>query len=78
MAEDTSPPVLTSSASTGFIEENSLVGTSVKDVNGNDITFRITDSDHVSQIKYQPLSTDKRVSSFFSRMEGTCQITPMR
>ena len=48
MAEDLSPPVLSTTAEIGYIDENSEVGTVVVDSSGQNITFKITDSDIVS------------------------------
>lgn len=45
LAEDSSPPVLSATATEGFVSENAEVGTRVKDARGNDILFVIRDED---------------------------------
>lgn len=42
---DANPPVISSSAIEGYVEENSAVGTRVLDANGNPISFKTTDAD---------------------------------
>ncbi|XP_001357648.2 cadherin-99C [Drosophila pseudoobscura] len=42
---DANPPAISSSASEGYVDENSPIGTRVLDGNGNPISFRTTDAD---------------------------------
>ena len=49
-AKDIHPPVLTVTASQGFVDENSPVGTLVRDTNNNPITFAVSDKDLSSVI----------------------------
>ena len=44
-AKDIHPPVLTVTANQGFVDENSPVGTLVRDNNNNPITFAVSDKD---------------------------------
>ena len=44
-AKDIHPPVLTVTANQGFVDENSPVGTLVRDNNSNPITFAVSDKD---------------------------------
>ena len=44
-AKDIHPPVLTVTASQGFVDENSPVGTLVRDTNNNPIVFAVSDKD---------------------------------
>lgn len=45
---DSSPPVITSSSTEGFVDENAPVGTKVIDADNNPIRLTITDADLVS------------------------------
>ena len=49
-AKDIHPPVLTVTAGQGFVDENSPVGTLVRDSNNNPITFSVSDKDLSSVI----------------------------
>ena len=44
-AKDIHPPVLTVTANQGFVDENSPVGTLVRDSNNNPISFAVSDKD---------------------------------
>ena len=48
-AKDNFSPELAVSATEGFIDENSALGTLVLDKGGNPITFTVSDRDQVSQ-----------------------------
>ena len=45
LAEDKNPPVLAVSAVDGYVDEHSAVGTFVTDINGDRISFNISDDD---------------------------------
>ena len=46
---DVNPPEILATATEGFVEENSPVGTQVLDTSGKPISFTVTDADLVSQ-----------------------------
>ena len=50
MAKDNHPPELAVSATEGFIDENSALGTLVLDKGGNPIRFTVSDRDQVGNI----------------------------
>lgn len=45
---DVNPPEIIATATEGYVEENSPVGTEILDVNGRPISFTVTDADLVS------------------------------
>ena len=49
VAKDNHPPELAVSATEGFIDENSALGTLVLDKGGNPIRFTVSDRDQVHQ-----------------------------
>ncbi len=51
MAEDVNPPMLLATATEGFVQEDAPVGERVRDREGNDIKFVVTDMDRVRKTK---------------------------
>ena len=70
-AKDIHPPILTVTASQGFVDENSPVGTLVMDTNNNPITFAVSDKDLDSVIfKYNSeIRFDKTVIAMHCRSQ---------
>ena len=58
MAKDNHPPELAVSATEGFIDENSALGTLVLDKGGNPIRFTVSDRDQVGNIPIFRMNVD--------------------
>lgn len=64
-AVDAFPPVISSTSSEGFVNENSPVGTKVLDSTGNPIMFKTTDADY-SEEDLHPMYTYEITTPYFS------------
>ena len=64
-AVDAFPPVISTTSSEGFVDENSPVGTKVLDIAGNPILFKTTDADY-SDGDLQPMYTYEITTPYFA------------
>ncbi|XP_071746982.1 cadherin-99C isoform X2 [Lepeophtheirus salmonis] len=71
VAEDKSPPSITSSSSIGYVEEGVEIGTYVTDSNGERIYFNVTDSDINDQEESLSLDLyDIEMTTDFFKVDG--------